>query len=64
MKLTRTDTKFINLLKEKGFSRENIADAISTLKDDVNIGYMVDWLQQNPQANQFEIKDEINNNFK
>lgn len=64
MKLTRTDTKFINLLKEKGFSRENIADAISTLKDDVNIEYMVDWLKRNPQANQFEIKNEINNNFK
>lgn len=64
MKLTRTDTKFINLLKEKGFSRENIADAISTLKDDVNIEYMVDWLKRNPQAKQFEIKNEINNNFK
>lgn len=63
MKLSRNESKLIDLLKQKGFLRENIAEVISILKNEEDIEYIIDWMIQNPQASQDDINKEIKENF-
>ena len=63
MKLSKNESKLIDLLKQKGFLRENIAEIISILKNEEDIEYIIDWIIQNPRASQDDINKEINENF-
>ena len=63
MKLSRNESKLIDLLKQKGFLRENIAEVISILKNEEDIEYIIDWIIQNPRASQDDINKEIKENF-
>lgn len=63
MKLSKNESKLIDLLKQKGFLRENIAEIISILKNEEDVEYIIDWMMQNPQASQDDINKEINENF-
>ena len=63
MKLSKNESKLIDLLKQKGFLRENIAEVISILKNEEDIEYIIDWMMQNPRASQNDINKEIKENF-
>ncbi len=59
MEINENHLKLVDVLKEKGFDKDNVLGFVLTLETDKRIKQMLDWIETMPQASRNEIFEKL-----